>query len=243
MRAIETNVLNFIGGLDKVFIIPPFQRNYEWTYEQCEELFNDIIASHKNHKSHYLGNIVYYIGKNNGASYNEFILVDGQQRITTILLLLCALRDSIKDENVYESVNKRYLINDTGDNRFRIRLKQTSYDSKSFMSIIDDTPIENDDNNVTKNYNYFKKLISKCDVNAKEIYETLSADFMIDYDETGSIGKRYRRQDEIGTPYCITVDFKTLEEDSVTIRYRDSMKQDRMPVGELKSWLSQELEF
>jgi uncharacterized protein with ParB-like and HNH nuclease domain len=173
MRAIETNVLNFIGGLDKVFIIPPFQRNYEWTYEQCEELFNDIIASHKNHKSHYLGNIVYYIGKNNGASYNEFILVDGQQRITTILLLLCALRDSIKDENVYESVNKRYLINDTGDNRFRIRLKQTSYDSKSFMSIIDDTPIENDDNNVTKNYNYFKKLISKCDVNAKEIYETI----------------------------------------------------------------------
>ncbi|WP_027399503.1 DUF262 domain-containing protein [Anaerovorax odorimutans] len=94
MRATETNVLNFIGGLDKVFIIPPFQRNYEWTYEQCEELFNDIIASHKNKKSHYLGNIVYYVGKNNGASYNEFILVDGQQRVTTVLLLLCALRDS-----------------------------------------------------------------------------------------------------------------------------------------------------
>ncbi|WP_330364944.1 DUF262 domain-containing protein [Anaerovorax odorimutans] len=64
-------------------------------------------------------------------------------------------------------------MNDTGDNRFRIRLKQTSYDSRSFMSIIDDTPIENDDNNVTKNYNYFKKLISNCDVNAKEIYETI----------------------------------------------------------------------
>lgn len=79
MRATETNVLSFIGGLDKVFIIPPFQRNYEWTYEQCEELFNDIISAHRNKKNHYLGNIVYYVGKNNGASYSEFILVDGQQ--------------------------------------------------------------------------------------------------------------------------------------------------------------------
>ncbi len=173
MRATETNVLNFIGGLDKVFIIPPFQRNYEWTFEQCNELFNDIINSHKSNKSHYLGNIVYYVGKNSGASYNEFILVDGQQRVTTILLLLCALRDSIKDQSVFDSVNKRYLINDTGDNRFRVRLKQTSYDLKSFMSIIDKTPIEDDDNNVTKNYNWFLKLISNCDVNAKDIYETI----------------------------------------------------------------------
>ena len=173
MRATETNVLNFIGGLDKVFIIPPFQRNYEWTIEQCEELFNDIISSYKNKKSHYLGNIVYYVGKNNGASYNEFIIVDGQQRVTTILLLLCALRDSIEDQSVFESVNKRYLINDTGDNRFRIRLKQTSYDTKSFTSIIDKTPIENDDNNVSKNYYYFKKILSSCPISAKEIYETI----------------------------------------------------------------------
>ena len=116
LRATETNVLNFIGGLDKVFIIPPFQRNYEWNFEQCDELFMDIINSYKRQKTHYLGNVVYYVGRNNGASYSEFILVDGQQRVTTILLLLCALRDSISDSNMFESVNKRYLINDTGDN-------------------------------------------------------------------------------------------------------------------------------
>lgn len=173
MRATETNVLNFIGGLDKVFIIPPFQRNYEWNYEQCDELFMDIINSYKNQKPHYLGNVVYYVGKNNGASYNEYILVDGQQRVTTILLLLCALRDSISDSNLFESVNKRYLINDTGDNRFRIRLKQTSYDSQSFMAIIDGCPLENDENNVAKNYYHFKELIRKSDVNAKNIYETI----------------------------------------------------------------------
>ena len=78
MRATETNVLNFIGGLEKVFIIPPFQRNYEWSFEQCDELFADIINSFKRQQTHYLGNVVYYVGRNNGASYSEFILVDGQ---------------------------------------------------------------------------------------------------------------------------------------------------------------------
>lgn len=173
MRATETNVLKFIGGFDKVFIIPPFQRNYEWNSEQCDELFDDIINAYKNGKTHYLGNVVYYVGKNDGASYSEYILVDGQQRVTTILLLLCALRDSISNHNVCDSVNRRYLINDTGDNRFRIRLKQTSYDSQSFMSIIDQTPLDNDDNNIAKNYHYFKKLIKESDVKAEDIYETI----------------------------------------------------------------------
>ena len=173
LRATETNVLNFIGGLDKVFIIPPFQRNYEWNFEQCDELFTDIINAYKNQKTHYLGNVVYYVGRNNGASYNEFILVDGQQRVTTILLLLCALRDSISDQNVFESVNKRYLINDTGDNRFRVRLKQTAYDSQSFMAIIDGRPLEDDENNVAKNYHHFMEMIKKSDVNARDIYETI----------------------------------------------------------------------
>lgn len=174
MKATETTVLNFIGGLDKVFIIPPFQRNYEWTYEQCEELFNDIIIAYKNNKTHYLGNIVYYKGKNDGASYSEYILVDGQQRVTTILLLLCALRDSLpaNDDSV-RSINNRYLLNDTGDNRFRVRLKQTSYDTNTFMSVIDKTPIENNENNVLKNYNFFMKLISTSDISPVELYNTV----------------------------------------------------------------------
>lgn len=100
-------------------------------------------------------------------------MVDGQQRVTTILLLLCALRDSISDQNVFESVNKRYLINDTGDNRFRVRLKQTAYDSQSFMAIIDGRPLEDDENNVAKNYHHFMELIKKSDVNARDIYETI----------------------------------------------------------------------
>ena len=123
MKASETNILKFIGGLDKVFIIPPFQRNYEWSFEQCDELFEDIISSYKSKKTHYLGNIVYYEGKNNGASFSEFILVDGQQRVTTILLLLCAIRDEMKRQNIPdENITIRYLENDNGGDLYRVRL-------------------------------------------------------------------------------------------------------------------------
>lgn len=173
MRAQEQTVLNLIGGLDKVFIIPPFQRNYEWTFEQCDELFNDILNAHLTKKTHYLGNIVYYEGKNSGASYNEYILVDGQQRVTTILILLCAIRDTVDNDDVARSINTRYLKNDTGDNRFRVRLKQTTYDSQSFISIIDKIPSDNNDNNIIKNYYHFIKLINESGVPPKDLYDTI----------------------------------------------------------------------
>ena len=84
---------------------------------------------------------------------------------------------------------------------------------------------------------------------AQELYAELSKEFMVDYDETGSIGKRYRREDEIGTPYCITVDFATVGDDktpadnAVTIRERDSMEQVRVPISELKNWLAEHTKF
>ena len=66
---------------------------------------------------------------------------------------------------------------------------------------------------------------------------------MCDYDENGSIGKRYRREDEIGTPYCITVDFDTLEDNQVTIRDRDTMEQVRIPISEVEEWISKKIEY
>ena len=84
-----------------------------------------------------------------------------------------------------------------------------------------------------------KKLSEK----AQEVYEKLSSKFMCDYDEAGSIGKRYRREDEIGTPYCVTVDFDSLEDNSVTIRDRDTMEQVRIDISEIENWLQQKIEF
>ena len=84
-----------------------------------------------------------------------------------------------------------------------------------------------------------KKLSEKAD----EIYSDLIKCFPVDYDESGSIGKRYRRQDEIGTPYCITIDFETLEDNAVTIRDRDTMEQVRIPVSELKNYITEKIKF
>ena len=78
---------------------------------------------------------------------------------------------------------------------------------------------------------------------ATEVYDRLSKEFMVDYDETGSIGKRYRRQDEIGTPYCITVDFDTQEKGIVTVRNRDTMEQDHVHVDELVAYLREKLAY
>ena len=84
-----------------------------------------------------------------------------------------------------------------------------------------------------------KKLSEK----AVELHDKLSKSFMCDYDETGSIGKRYRRQDEIGTPFCITVDFDTLEDNQVTIRDRDTMEQIRIPIDQVEDWVKEKIEF
>jgi glycyl-tRNA synthetase len=78
---------------------------------------------------------------------------------------------------------------------------------------------------------------------AKEIFATLSAHYMVDYDETQAIGRRYRRQDEIGTPYCVTVDFDSLEDGAVTIRERDTTEQTRVPIEDLLPELQRRLKF
>ena len=86
-------------------------------------------------------------------------------------------------------------------------------------------------------------LSKKLDEQASEVYEELSKYFMVDYDVTGSIGKRYRREDEIGTPFCITYDFESVDDGCVTVRDRDTMEQVRMPIADLKAYLEERLAF
>jgi len=84
-----------------------------------------------------------------------------------------------------------------------------------------------------------KKLGDK----AEEIYAELCKSFMCDYDESGNIGKRYRRQDEIGTPFCVTVDFESLEDGKVTVRERDSMEQVRIGIDEVRAYIEERIKF
>ena len=84
-----------------------------------------------------------------------------------------------------------------------------------------------------------KKLSDK----ASELYDELSKKFMVDFDDAGSIGKRYRREDEIGTPFCITYDFDSVEDGCVTVRDRDTMEQVRMPIADVEKYIESKLEF
>ena len=86
-------------------------------------------------------------------------------------------------------------------------------------------------------------LSKKLDAEATEVYEQLSKDFMVDYDVTGAIGKRYRREDEIGTPFCITYDFDSKEDGCVTVRDRDTMDQVRIPISEVSAYISEKIKF
>ena len=86
-------------------------------------------------------------------------------------------------------------------------------------------------------------LSKKLGDGAQEIYRRLAKTFMVDYDEAGSIGKRYRRQDEVGTPYCITYDFDSEQDGCVTVRDRDTMQQERVSIGSLEAYLTEKTAF
>lgn len=86
-------------------------------------------------------------------------------------------------------------------------------------------------------------LSKKLAEGADEVYAELRKHFVVQYDDAQSIGRRYRRQDEIGTPFCITYDFDTEEDRQVTVRHRDSMEQVRMPIADVKDYIAKHLEF
>jgi glycyl-tRNA synthetase len=86
-------------------------------------------------------------------------------------------------------------------------------------------------------------LSKKLSEGADKIYTELSKYFPVDYDEAGSIGKRYRRQDEVGTPFCITYDFDSETDNCVTVRDRDTMQQVRIPIQDLRKYIEEKIEF
>lgn len=142
--------------------------------------------------------------------------------------------------------NEKYMPNvieySIGADRLTLAILCQAYDEET---------LENGDTRVVMHFSPalapFKVAILPLQKNlsqkAKEVYSYLSKDFMCDYDEAGSIGKRYRRQDEIGTPFCVTIDFDTIEDDTVTIRDRDSMAQIRLKIDELKGYIAEKIKF
>ena len=127
---------DLLGGNNKIYEIPLFQRNYNWTDENCRELYDDIIASYHTGHNHFIGIFMYYNTTANSAKVSD-ILIDGQQRLTTIMLLLCAIRDVTDDEKLKKEIDEKYIYNTNKEIKFRFKLKQNNYDNYIFETVLE----------------------------------------------------------------------------------------------------------
>lgn len=158
MNAKEGYIVRFLDGSDKKFVIPVYQRPYSWTKSNCELLIKDLEEVIRcNYPSHFFGSIVYV--ENDIGGCNEYIIIDGQQRITTISLLLLAIRNYVIDNHIENGVNAAkittaYLTDEYAAGAKKLKLKLVQGDDDAYDRLIEKTqPIAN--NNVTVNYNYF----------------------------------------------------------------------------------------
>ena len=122
MKADNLSFLEFIGPGKRTFCIPVYQRNYDWKRMQCITLFKDIetIAVDKNSDSHFLGTIVYVEGDST-PNFRQFIVIDGQQRLTSIMILLKAILDCAENEELKLEIKKSYLTNRFSPESLRIK--------------------------------------------------------------------------------------------------------------------------
>lgn len=171
LKAHPSNLLDSLSNQDITFFIPPYQRNYEWSEATCQVFFNDVKrvakanATPGQYAEHFFGSIVYVIEEAGFGVPDKYILTDGQQRITSTMLLLMALRDSLASEDLRESIQRRYLVNERTkeDSEFKIKLKQVETDWEAYKVLALGLEVSEKlkYSSVYQNYNFFRKQISR----------------------------------------------------------------------------------
>jgi len=199
MKGQDKFLTEFIDGSRNRFIIPVYQRNYDWKKENCVQLFNDLIKTAKYNKpSHFFGSIV-YASANNG-NRNDYLIIDGQQRLTTVTLILAAIVNLLK-EGIMEAKNKNlnnyieetFLIDKFNPLERKMRLKPIKNDCDAFDKIVLGKKDSYDHkSNVTSNYIYFYERIQLNETTVDELCEAIEKLKIIDIflekdDETQSI--------------------------------------------------------
>jgi uncharacterized protein with ParB-like and HNH nuclease domain len=168
MKANELQINNFLQAPNVQFVIPVYQRNYDWTNTECKELLNDILSVEtENRGTHFIGSIVFiHEGTYSTSEVKELVIIDGQQRLTTINILYVALYRFAKDsgkvqdaERLYNMVlTNQYVKNESS----KLKLKQTDANSTAFKAILLGTDNSTQPySNVIENYNYFRSLITE----------------------------------------------------------------------------------
>jgi len=186
MKAEETNFLRFLNS-PKQLIIPIYQRVYRWDQKQCMQLWKDIIrvGSDKDISGHFVGSIVYVEkGLYQVSALPRLLVIDGQQRLTTLSLLLSALCNHIKEKNIQTELNpdrlaSYYLLNDKEEGEEKYKLILTQTDKNSLFKIIDKIALTDEDSvKIKENYHFFKDQIEKTDLDI--IYKGISKLIIID---------------------------------------------------------------
>lgn len=159
----------------RVFKVPVYQRNYDWSNVQCEKLYQDIMFAHDHEKKHFMGTIVYITGLN-GSNLNEVLVIDGQQRLTTVYILLKALYDTAKKVSSIriEEEIKDVMFNRNCEEKYKIKLKPVKSDKFQLNLLIQDKFEDMDRNsNIYKNYILFQNLIEETIENGYELGDIL----------------------------------------------------------------------
>ena len=174
---------DLIEGKLTRFVIPVYQRNYDWKQEQCGRLFDDLVEVVKTDRDeHFFGSIV------SQTPRGERVVIDGQQRITTVFLLLAAIRSQLsagvvaaEDAELADDIDEYYLIDRKHRNDQKLRLKLIKSDRKAFAAILDEKEAGFvPDSNVTQNFLYFKERIASADVEVDDLYEAIKSLCVID---------------------------------------------------------------
>lgn len=178
MKGDAQPLIKFFDGSDKRFIIPLYQRNYDWKEENCEQLFNDLVKLHQsNRKSHFFGSIVSSIQ----ADTEDRFIIDGQQRITTVSLLLIAMVNAFKkgqinaeDTKLAEKIYKRYLVDEYQEDERKVKLKPIKKDMQAFDALLykpEDQYIKG--SNVTRNYEFFYDKVINSGLSLDALFNTI----------------------------------------------------------------------
>ncbi|GAA8097039.1 hypothetical protein HpHA297_09000 [Helicobacter pylori] len=166
MEADKNTLLKFIeDNQNNQLVIPIYQRLYSWEKEQCKQLWDDIIKIGGNDKmnGHFIGSILYVINNKTSYSNNVLLIIDGQQRLTTITLLLTALRNHLSDEVKRKEIEDHYLINSDkdGDKKFRLILSESDKDTLLYLIDKDRRKPSEPSLKIVENFKLFEEWISK----------------------------------------------------------------------------------
>lgn len=170
MKANEVRLTDFLSKTDTQFVIPIYQRNYDWKKNHCEQLLNDIIESGDNDKIHFIGSIVYVHDGVYSSGIKELVVIDGQQRLTTVTLLCIALYHFLREKNPQDmqanKILKQFIINEFAEENQRLKLKVSENNDEDLKSLINDYDRGgNDFSNIITNYKYFRSRITEENIN------------------------------------------------------------------------------